>query len=177
MSFAVRTRMEPGNFSDSLRRAIWAVNSGQAVSNLKTMNQVIDDSGQMQGVMAGLMGAFGVIALVMAAIGIYGVLSFLVALRTHEIGIRMSLGAEPVQMLALIMSRATFLIGAGMTIGILVSRMLPRLFLSVFNWFPFNPWRDLVFAATIVVVTALLACWIPARRAMRVNPMVALRYE
>ncbi len=177
MSFAVRTLGEPGSFSTSFRQAIWAVDSDQAITQMKTMNQVIADSSQGDNVMAGLMGAFAMIALVMAAIGIYGVLSFLVARRTHEIGIRMALGASPPQVLGIVMRSGMILIGAGVTIGLLVSSVLPRVFRSAFSGFEFNAlW---VFALTFFVVfsIAVAACWIPARRAMRVDPMVALRNE
>jgi predicted permease len=177
MSFVVRTRMEPASFSDSLRRAVWAVDSEQAVSDLKTMDRVIADSGYGDDVMAELMGAFAVIALVLAAIGVYGLLSFLVGRRTHEFGIRMALGAKPKQVLGMVMRGGLILISSGVTIGLIVSLMLPKVVRSLFAGFEFNVgW---VFATTFVLVflIAVTACWIPARRAMRLDPMVALRHD
>ncbi len=177
MYFAVRTRSDLGVFSISLGSAISAVDSDQAITNLKTMNQVIADSAEGDDLMAGLMGAFAVIALVMAAIGIYGVLSFLVARRTQEIGIRMALGATPPQVLGIVMRNGMILIGAGLVIGLLVSSMLPRVFRSAFSGFEFNAVAVFGFTFFVVFVIAVAACWIPARRAMRVDPIVALRYE
>jgi putative ABC transport system permease protein len=177
MYFAVRTRSDLGAFSSALRSAISAVDSDQAITNLKSMNQVIADSGQGDDVMAGLMGAFAVIALVMAAIGIYGVLSFLVARRTSEIGIRMALGATPSQVLGIVMRNGLVLIGAGLTIGLLISSMLPGLFRSAFTGFGFNSFAVFGLTFFTVFAIAVTACWIPARRATRVDPMIALRSE
>jgi predicted permease len=177
MYFAVRTRSDLGAFSSALRSAISAVDSDQAITNLKSMNQVIADSGQGDDVMAGLMGAFAVIALVMAAIGIYGVLSFLVARRTSEIGIRMALGATPSQVLGIVMRNGLVLIGAGLMIGLLISSTLPRVFRSAFTGFGFNAVAVFGLTFIVVFVIAVVACWVPARRAMRVDPMVALRNE
>ncbi|HEV2315403.1 MAG TPA: ABC transporter permease [Candidatus Acidoferrales bacterium] len=178
MSFVVRTRTEPTSFSDSLRHAVWAVDSAQAISDVKTMDRVIADSGQGDNIMAELMGCFALVALLMAATGIYGVLSYLVAQRTHEIGIRMALGAERRNVLALVMRNGGVLISIGVGAGALVSLTLPRAVGAVLSGFGVHQWGPLIAGTTLMVtLVALLACYIPARRAMRVDPMVALRHE
>ena len=178
MSFVVRTRTEPASFSDSLRHAVWAVDSAQAISDVKTMDRVIADSGQGDDVMAEMMGSFALIALLMAAAGIYGVLSYLVAQRTHEIGIRMALGAERRSVLGLVMRNGAVLISIGVGVGALVSLVLPRAVGAVLSGLGIHQWGLLIAGTTLAVtVVAFLACYIPARRATRVDPMVALRYE
>lgn len=178
MSIVVRTHTEPLSFSDSLRRAVWAIDSAQAVSNVKTMDRVIADSGQGDNIMSELMGGFALVALLIAAAGIYGVLSYLVAQRTHEIGIRMALGAERRNVLALIMRNGGILIAIGIVTGGLVSVALPRAIGAVMGNIEIHQWWILVAGTTLTVaLVALAACYIPARRAMRVDPMVALRHE
>jgi putative ABC transport system permease protein len=177
MSFVIRTRTQPASFSDSLRRAIWDVDGGQAISDVKTMDRVIADSGQGDDVMAELMGSFAMIALAMAAMGIYGVLSYLVAQRTHEIGIRMALGAQRRAVLGLVMRNGFVLISTGVGAGMLVSAAVPRAVRALFTSLETQPWKLIAATSITVTIIALLACYIPARRAMRVNPMVALRHE
>ncbi len=177
MSFVIRTRIAATRFSDSFRHAIWSVDSAQAVSDVKTMERVISDSGQGDNIMAELMGGFALVALLMAAAGIYGVLSYLVAQSTHEIGIRMALGAERRNVLALIMRNGLILISIGVGAGVLVSLTLPRVIASMFSGFGGHGWLLIAGMALTVTLIALLACYIPARRAMKVDPMVALRYE
>jgi predicted permease len=177
MTFAVRTRTEPGPASRALRRAIATIDPDQAVSSLRTMTQVVADSGQGDSLLAALMSAFAAVALVLAAIGIYGVLSALGAQRTQEIGIRMALGARRLQVLRIMMRRGLILVGAGVTIGLGGALMLPSLFHAAFFGLAFNGPLDLTIAAVTVFGIAAVACWIPARRAMQVDPMVALRHD
>lgn len=178
MYFVVRTRTEPPSFSDSLRHAVWAVEADQAISGVKTMDRVIADSGQGDNIMSEMMGGFALIALVMAAMGIYGVLCYLVAQRTHEIGIRVALGAERGGVLQLVMGSGALLVVVGVGAGALVSLALPRALGAVLSGFGLHQWGLLIAGTTLTVtVVALLACYIPARRATRIDPMVALRYE
>jgi len=178
MSVVIRTHGAPTAFSDSLRHAIWAVDSAQAISKVKTMDRVIADSGQGDNIMSELMGGFAFIALVMAAAGIYGVLSYLVAQRTHEIGIRMAFGAERRKVLRLIMRNGGVLIAIGVGVGGLVSVALPQVVGAVMSGLGIHEWGILVAGTTLTVaIVALLASYIPAHRATRVDPMVALRHE
>jgi len=176
MTFAIRTLTEPGTVSSALRRAIETVDPDQALS-LKTMAQVVADSGQGDSLLTALMSTFALIAVVLAAIGIYGVLAALGAQRTQEIGIRMALGARRFQVLQIMMRRGLLLIGVGLAIGLVGSLMLPRLFHSAFYGLVFNGPLDLTIAALTVFGIAAGACWIPAHRAMQVDPMVALRHD
>ncbi len=178
MSFVVRARTEATAFASSLRRAIWAVDANQAINSVRTMDRVIADSSQGDNIMAEWMGVFAVIALMMAAMGIYGVLSYLVAQRTHEIGIRMALGAERRSVLRLVMRNGAVLIAVGAGAGCCASILLPRVVGAVISGLGVHQWWMLIAGTTITVLSvALLACYIPARRAMKVDPMVALRHE
>jgi putative ABC transport system permease protein len=160
-----------------VRRAVSAVDKDQAVMLLRTMNKVIQDSGQGDDVMAELMGTFAGLALLIAAVGVYGLLAYVVGQRTQEFGVRMALGALQGEILRLVIGSGMALILMGTGIGFLISLSLPRLFAASFNGFHVSSEAILFAAPAIVLVVAILACYIPARRAMRVDPMVALRYE
>jgi putative ABC transport system permease protein len=177
MYLMVRTRTDPAQFSDALRRAVWAEDGNQAVTDLRTMERVIADSSGGDDLLAELMGAFAATALLIAAIGIYGVLSYLVGQRTHEMGIRMALGATPGELLLLVIRNGMTLVVTGAAIGFLVSLSLPKLIAAGFNDFRFHGAWVIGLAPFVVIVVGLVACYIPARRAMKVDPMVALRYE
>ena len=177
MRLVVRTRTEPTSFSASLRRAVWALDKDQAVTDVQSMEHVVHDSSQGDDLMAGLMGTFAAIGLTIAAIGIYGLLAYLVGQRTHEIGVRMALGARPSEVLALIMRGAMFLVLSGVAVGFLVSLGLPRLFAASFTGFQVHSGWILTGTPLAVILVAFASCYVPARRATKVDPMVALRYE
>jgi len=124
-----------------------------------------------------MMGTFAALALTMAAIGIYGLLAYLVGQRTHEIGVRMALGARPGEVLALIMRGAAFLALSGVAVGFLVSLGLPHLFAASFTGYHVHSGWVLAGTPLAVILVALVSCYIPARRATKVDPIVALRYE
>jgi predicted permease len=177
MCIVVRTSTRPGAFADSLRGAIRKVDQDQAVAALKTMAQVVNDANQGDGLMAGMMGSFAGLAMLMAAIGIYGVLGYSVGQRTHEIGIRMALGAERGEVLRLIMRDALRLILVGVGIGVSVSLALPLLLSAGFEFFHVDGGKAIAVAPVMVMIVALASCYLPARRAAHVDPMVALRHE
>src|SRR5262249_3228093 len=133
MRLILRTTASPSSSSDSLRHAVWAVDPDQAVTNVRTMDSVIADSTQGDDLMAELMGGFALLALIMAAGGMFGVLSYLVGQRTHEMGIRSALGAAPGQLLKLVIGNGMSLIGIGTAIGFLASLALPKIVGSVFQ--------------------------------------------
>jgi ABC-type antimicrobial peptide transport system permease subunit len=124
-----------------------------------------------------LLGLFAALALVLAMAGVYGVFSYVVSEQTHEIGVRMALGAEPGRMLLVILRRGATLAGAGALLGAAAAALLVRVLER--QLFEVKPRDPAIFAgaAFILLVVALAACWIPARRAMRVDPLVALRCE
>ena len=178
MTFLVRTRIEPGAFAASLRQAVWSVDKDQPVSNIRTMDRVLHDSSQGDDIMAELMSAFAGIALVMAAVGIYGLIAYLVGRRTHKVGVRMALGAcrREVLWLVLLGSMRRVLVGVGF--GFVVSLLLPRLVTASFEGVHMSHARWILAGTPLaVLLVALIACYIPARRASMVDPMAALRFE
>jgi len=177
MRFILRTRTDPRSLYDSLQRAVWAVDPDEAVSEIRTMDRVIADSATGDNVMAELMGGFAFLALVLAAVGIFGVLSYLVGQRTQEMGIRLALGANPAALLRIVLRKGMTLVGLGTGVGILASLALPKIVASEFGGFGFHSTWVLVFAPIVVTIVGFAGCYAPARRAMRVDPMVALRYE
>ena len=177
MNVVVRVEIEPGAFAGSLRKAVWSVDKDQPVTDLRTMDRVVRDAGQGDDLMAELMGAFAGIALVMAAVGIYGLIDYLVGRRTHEIGVRMALGARRVEVLILVLRHSMSLVLAGVGIGWLASLAMPRLVTASFSGFHVHSGWILIGTPLAVMLVALASCYVPARRATRVDPMTALKYE
>jgi putative ABC transport system permease protein len=141
------------------------------------MDALVSDSVSTRRITLMLLGLFSTLALTLAAIGIYGVISFSVAQRTHEIGIRMALGATRKEVLRMVLRLGAKIAFIGVAIGLAVSIGLARLMSSLlFSVSPNDP-LTLAGVAFVLIVVAMLACYIPARRATKVDPMVALRYE
>jgi putative ABC transport system permease protein len=161
----------------AVREAIWAVDKDQPIGSTKTMKQVLDGKGAGDRLLGGLLGAFTTLALGLAAMGIYGVVSHMVAQRTHEIGLRIALGAEKGSVFRLVVGRGVLLTAIGTALGFLLALPIPRLLAGAHHdsWLRSLP--VLITTPFLVFAAALLACYIPVRRAMRVDPMVALRYE
>jgi putative ABC transport system permease protein len=126
---------------------------------------------------AQLSGTMGLLGLILAVVGVYSVVSYAASQRTHEIGIRMALGADPADILKMMLGRSLAVIGTGVAVGLLVALGATRTIASLLVGI--SPSDPLTFAAVVLLLStvALLACWIPARRATRVSPLVALRYE
>jgi putative ABC transport system permease protein len=141
------------------------------------MQDLIGDNVGGDTLMVGLMGIFASLALVLAAVGIYGVIAYTVTQRTREIGIRVALGAQRNDVLGLVLRQGGMLTGIGCTIGILLALPLPRLFSGLFNEFAAQGPLVTIAVALVVALVSLLATYIPARRAANVDPMLALRYE
>jgi putative ABC transport system permease protein len=178
MNLVVRLRTNPVAFASTLRQAVWSVDKDQPLSNLRTMDRVLMDSGQGDDVMADLMGCFALIALVMAAVGIYGLIAYLVGRRTHELGVRMALGAQRREVLLLVLRGSATMILAGVGIGSLVALAMPRLVNASFQGV-LSLHSGWIVAGTplMVLLVALASCYFPARRASRVEPTMALRCE
>ncbi|MGH9747204.1 MAG: ABC transporter permease [Candidatus Acidiferrales bacterium] len=174
---AVRAQGDPRALIPAVRAGIATVDPDQPIFDIKTLDRVISESVVGLSYVAVMMGALGLIALVLAAVGVYGVMAYAVVERTHEFGVRLTLGAQPKEILHLVLSRGLLLLGLGMAIGLPISYGLARLLSSLI--FGVSSTDAGIFSAITLFLAAiaLAACYIPARRAMRVDPMVALRYE
>jgi predicted permease len=174
---AVRTSLPPAVLEDPLRKIVRQVDPDMPISNLQSMQTRIDDSLMTRRSPALLTGIFSAVALLLAAIGTYGVLSYAVAQRTREIGVRMALGALPKQVLAHFLGTGARLLLVGLLLGSVGTWAVGRAMQSVlFDVGAVDP-RVLTTTVAVMILVVLVACLIPARRAARVDPMVALRYE
>ena len=177
VTFVVRTASNPTNVAAAVRNAVWEVDHEQPVIQIRSMESVISESIWRQHVSTSMLSVFAVIALVLSAVGIYGVFSYSVSRRTHEIGIRAALGATRTDILWLVVGEGLALTLIGVVAGIVAAMGLTRLLAGLL--YGIRPRDPLTFAALSLLLTgvALLAMCIPARRATKVDPMVALRYE
>lgn len=173
----VRTAGDPLAVSAEVGEAVASVDSSVATGAMVSMDEVMAKSMALQNFMMVLLSLFGGLAIVLASVGIYGVISYGVSQRTREIGIRMALGARPGEVLRMILAQALKLVGAGVVFGVVAAAMLTRLLQGLI--YGVSVRDPLVFALGIVAMVgvAMAACYVPARRAMRVEPMVALRHE
>jgi putative ABC transport system permease protein len=173
----VRSNLSVAAVAEAIRRDTRAIDKDLPVTDIAAMPEIVDATLAQPRFQTLLLGLFGALALILAAVGIYGVISYSVIQRTHEIGIRMSLGAQPRQVLRLVMGQGAKLALAGIVIGAVAAFALTRLMRSLL--FEVNPADPLTFAAiaALLVAVALAACYVPARRATSVDPMTALRYE
>jgi putative ABC transport system permease protein len=177
MTFYVRTTQEPGSLGPQLRRTVASLDPNLPVANLKTMDDVIGESLFGERMMAFLSISFGLLAALLAALGLYGVLAYWVVQRTQEIGIRVALGASSANIRALVMWQGMRLTIVGVAIGLAGALALSQLLRSML--FGIGAMDPLTFVAvgSLLLLVALLACYIPARRATRVDPLIALRYQ
>jgi len=174
---AIRTNGDPSSVVGAVRQAIRSVDADQPVSNVATMEEVLGREASQRRLGMILLSAFAVLALLLASLGIYGVLAYFVAQHRNEIGVRLALGATPARILLLVLRKGMALTLLGVVIGLAASFVFTRLMTSLL--FGVKAIDPLTFAAVplLLAFVALLACWIPARRAAKVDPMVALRYE
>ncbi|MFZ1973705.1 MAG: ABC transporter permease [Candidatus Acidiferrales bacterium] len=177
MSIVARASNAAPDLPSEIRNAIWAVDGDQPVSTVRPLNDFITERNTPNRIMAQMVSFFGALALLLGAVGIYGVMAQSVQQRIHELGIRMALGASPAEVMQLILGQGLKLTFAGMAFGLLAAAAVTRgLGAILVNVKPNDPFTFIAVAVVFTLV-ALAACYIPARRAARVDPMVALRYE
>ena len=177
LCFAIRTTEDPSGVAKAAQEAIWAVDKDQAVGFVMNMSQLASEAVAPQRILMQVLGLFGGMALLMAVIGVYGVIASSVAQRTNETGVRMALGARSGDVLRLVMRQGLALVLLGVAVGLAGILGLMRFVSSVlYGVRPTDP-VTMVGAAFALAGSALLACYLPARRASRIDPMVALRYE
>jgi putative ABC transport system permease protein len=177
MFLVLRSAIDPASLTPAVRDAVASIDKDQPVFSVNTMKQLVDASVATRHITLVLLGLFSGLALLLAAIGIYGVISYSVQQRTHEIGIRMALGAQRRDVLRLVVGQGVRLAALGIAIGIAAAFGLTRLMASLlFGVGAYDPVAFMA-AALLLLLVAIAACYIPARRAIAVDPMVALRYE
>jgi putative ABC transport system permease protein len=177
MTMVVRSNSDPGAISGPLRAAVTSVDKSLPVYALKPLTEHLQDSLARRRFNLILLTVFSCVALALAAVGIYGVISYGVTQRTHEMGIRMALGAKPRNVLQLVVGQAMLLVLAGVGIGLLASLALTRLMKGLLFSVSVTDPITLTVISLLMTVIALLACVVPARRATKVDPLIALRYE
>jgi predicted permease len=177
VAVVLRTGGDPTAVMATVRRAVQEIDSREVIYNVQTMDEVVSNSFAARRLSMILLGVFAALALVLACVGIYGVISYLVGQRTHEIGVRMALGAQPGDVLRLVIGHGARMALIGVAIGIAAALGLTRLMGN--QLFGVSAHDPLTFAAVAVllIIVAVAACYIPARRATRVVPIVALRYD
>jgi putative ABC transport system permease protein len=177
MNLVVRTTSDPLRSANAVRAQVWTVDKDQALFDTRTIEDVVADSFARPHLLASLLGTFAAVAVLLAALGIYGMISFAVSQRTHEIGIRVSLGAQSGDVLRLGLRQGIGLTLAGLIIGLLAAlattSFLGRFLFGVKSTDP----ASFVGVALLLAGVAVVACYIPAKRAVCVDPIVALRYE
>ena len=177
LTFAIRTRLAPSQLVPSLRQVVQKADRDLPIANVRTQQEQIDATMQKERIFAALTAGFGVLALALACVGIYGIMAYSVANRRNEIGIRLALGAQPGQVRGMILRESSWLTGAGILVGVIGALGLTRLVKSML--YGIQPWDPLTLCCGVLLLmaVALAASWIPARRAARVQPMEALRHE
>jgi putative ABC transport system permease protein len=174
---AVRTSGDPASIINSIAAVVQSLDSDLPLDQVRTMDQIVDESLAGDRFATVLFAAFAAVALILAAIGIYGVMSFAVAERTHEIGLRMALGAGPAQVLHLVLREGMLLAFIGLLLGLGGTYFVGRTMKSILFEVPAIDPIAISTVATVLLLSAMLACYLPARRATHVDPLVALRHE
>jgi predicted permease len=177
MTYELRTGMSTAALAPLLRRTVQGIDRDLPVTNLRTQREQIDSTLQIERALAALTSGFGLLALALACVGIYGIMAYSVAQRTNEIGIRLALGANPAQVRRMVLRESTWLTLVGIAVGVGGALACTRLVHSMlFGVAPSDP-ATIVAGTGVLIAVALIATWIPARRAAAVQPMQALRHE
>jgi len=171
------TAEDPMTLAPAVREAVHAADPEQAVANVRTFDEILDEEVVQRRLGASLVAAFAALALLLASLGVYGVLSYFVAQHTSEIGVRLALGASRRDILSLVLGKGMGLAVAGVALGLVGALALSRLVSSVLYGVSAADPATFAGAAGLLAALALLACYLPARRAIKVDPMVAIRCE
>src|SRR6185436_9447648 len=177
MTLVVRAKTDAKSIIPAVRDEVWSIDSNQTISHIRTMDQTLDEMISQRRLNMVLFGIFAATALMLAAVGVYGVISYSVTQREHEMGIRMALGARSGDVIRLVLVQGLQLTLVGVTIGLLGALLLTRVMSSLLYLVSATDTGTFVLIPILLTGVALAASFIPARRATRVDPMVALRYE
>ncbi|HET6647138.1 MAG TPA: ABC transporter permease [Pyrinomonadaceae bacterium] len=177
INLVIRTQGDPTSITAAVRKEVHALDPDQPVADVRTMEQWVDTAVAAPRYRTLLLGLFALLALVLASTGIYGVMSYSVAQRTHEIGVRMALGAQQLDVLKLVVRQGMGLVLIGVAVGLVGAMALTRVMSSLLFGVGAKDPLTLAVVATLLSLVAFVACYVPARRATRVDPLVALRYE
>jgi putative ABC transport system permease protein len=177
LTFVLRMATDPMSLAAAARKEIWAVDKDLPISSLQTMKGLISASIEQRRLYLWLMGAFAAMALMLAAVGIYGVMSYTVAQRAHEIGVRMALGAQASDVLKLVIGQGAKLALIGLALGLVAGAALTRLLKNLLYGVSATDAVTFAIVSLLLAAIALLACYLPARKATKVDPMIALRCE
>jgi putative ABC transport system permease protein len=177
VSLLVKGRGEPATFSRAVQSAVWEVNKNQGLDNVRTLEEIKAEAVGANRLRTFLLGIFAALALLLAAIGIYGVLSYVTAQRTQELGVRAALGASTLDLVRLVIGNAAIPVVVGIALGVLGALAVTRVFRTLlFETTPGDP-ATMIAVGVLLLTVAIVACYVPARRAAAVDPMVALRHE
>jgi len=177
MTFVLRTDGDPAAIAPAVQREIRALDPNQPISDVRTMEQVMSEAVSRSRFNTLLLALFAGLATLLSAVGIFGVMNYSVALRTREIGLRLAIGAQPRQVLLLVLRQGLLLTVIGLVLGLGASLALTRLLSGLLFGVTAVDASTFATISLLLVLVSLLACYLPARRAMRIDPMLALRYE
>jgi putative ABC transport system permease protein len=176
-ALVLRTSIDPLSLATSVRNAVWSIDKDQPVSNIRSMDEIVSRAVARQRFSMMLLGIFATLALVLAAVGIYGVMSYSIAQRTREIGIRMALGAQRSDVLKMAVGQGLKLVLIGVAIGVASAIVLTRVMTSLLFGVSATDPATFITISLVLMSVAVLASYVPAVRAARIDPMVALRYQ